>query len=201
MAKAPKNGNGQQGLMKDPGEAPCPESTARSASGILEEAFPKHSSSGFEWKTRAGLFHIPLICISYGRDVQGKIRVARGFLAVGQIAVGGIAIGPFAVGIMSIGLFSIGVLALGVLSFSLLLAVGQIACGTLAIGQVVVGLYGLGQTGWAKYLWSQSRTDMEAVAIFYTIKMMILHEGGVTFSEVIVGGLEWGKVWLLSIFK
>ncbi len=102
---------------------------------------------------------------------------------------------------MSIGLFSIGVLALGVCAFGLVLAVGQIACGVLAIGQVVVGLYGLGQTGWAKYLWSQARTDMEAVAMFHTVKMMILHEGGVTFPEVIVGGIEWGKAWLLSIFE
>ena len=137
-------------VVKDPREAPCLESAARSAHGTPEDGFPKHSLSGFEWKTRAGLFHIPLICISYGRDLQGKIRVAKGFLAVGQIAVGGIAIGPFAVGIMSIGLFSIGVLALGVLALGLLLAVGQIACGILAIGQVVVGLYGLGQTGWAR---------------------------------------------------
>ena len=106
-------------VVNDPREAPSPESAARSPHGTLEDGFPKHSLSGFEWKTRAGLFHIPLICISYGRDLQGKIRVARGFLAVGQIAVGGIAIGPFAVGIMSIGLFSIGVLALGVLALGL----------------------------------------------------------------------------------
>jgi hypothetical protein len=188
-------------VVNNPRAAPCPELDARSAHGTLDEGFPKHSLSGFEWKTRAGLFHIPLICISYGRDLQGRIRVARGFLAVGQIAVGGIAIGPFAVGIMSIGLFSIGVLALGVGAFGLLLGVGQLACGVLAIGQVVVGLYGLGQTGWAKYLWSQARTDMEAVAMFCTIKMMILHEGGFSFPEVIVGGLGWGKAWLLSIFE
>jgi hypothetical protein len=184
-------------LVADPRESPCPES----AHGTLEEGCPKHSLSGFEWKTRAGLFHVPLICISYGRDLQGKIRVARGFLAIGQIAVGGIAIGPFAVGIMSIGLISIGVLAVGVGAFGLLLGVGQIACGVLAIGQVVVGLYGLGQTGWAKYLWSPARTDMEAVSMFYTIKMMILHEGGFSLPEVIVGGAVWGKAWLLSIFE
>ncbi len=180
-------------------EAPATESSIQDAT--VEPARPKPSQSGFEWKTRIGLFGIPLVCVSYGRDIDGKIRVAKGFFAAGPIALGGFAIGGFAAGIISIGLLGIGVLCIAVWALGLLLAVGQMACGLLAIGQVVVGLYGLGQYGWAKYLWSEARTDMEAVAMFYTIKMMLLQEGGIKFREVIIGGVDWGKAWLLSMFK
>jgi hypothetical protein len=181
-------------------EAPGTELSDQSGRAVHEAERPKLVQSGFEWKTRVKLFGIPLICISYGRDLQGTIRVAKGFLAVGQIAIGGIAIGGFAAGLISIGLLSIGLLAAGVWALGLL-AVGQMACGLLAIGQVVVGLYGLGQIGWAKYLWSEARTDMEAVAMFHTIKMMLLQEGGIKLGEVIIGGADWGKSWLLSMFK
>jgi hypothetical protein len=185
---------------KDAQKVPVAEPSAQPEQAAPKEGKPKPVPSGFEWKTGIGVFGIPLICVSYGRNIQGKIRVARGFLAVGPIAVGGIAIGGFAAGIMPIGLLSIGLISLGVWAFGLM-AVGQMACGLVAIGQMVVGLYGLGQTGHAKYLWSPARTDMEAVAMFHTIKMMILEEGGIKLREMIVGGLVWGKAWLTSIFK
>lgn len=182
---------------EDPVAEPLPQTQQASKKG----GQPKPVPTGFEWKSRIGLFGIPLICISYGRNVQGKIRVAKGFLAVGPIAVGGIAIGGFASGILSFGLLAIGLISLGVWALGLLLAVGLMACGLVAIGQMVVGLYGLGQTGHAKYLWSPGRTDMEAVAMFHTIKTMILREGGISLREVIVGGLVWGKAWMMSFFK
>jgi hypothetical protein len=71
----------------------------------------------------------------------------------------------------------------------------------MAIGKVVCGLYGLCQVGWAKYMWSPGRTDMEAVSMFYTVRMMLLNEGGISFGEVIRGGYEWGSKWLRSLFK
>jgi len=161
----------------------------------------KHSPYGFEWKTRTSVFGIPLICISYGRDQFGKLRIARGLLAIGQFAVGGIVIAQFGVGILTIAQFAVGLLAFGQIVMGLLLGLGQIAGGAFAIGQLVCGLYGLGLAGWAKYLWSPGRTDMEAVSMFYTVKMMLLQEGGITFGEVIKGGYDWGSKWLLSIFE
>jgi len=159
------------------------------------------SACGFEWKTRASLFGLPLICVSYGRDSQGRTRIARGWLAVGQFAFGGIAIGQFGAGIVAIGQFVAGILSCGQLALGILMAVGQISCGVFAIGQIVVGIYGVGQIGWAKYLWCEWRTDMEAVSMFSTIKMMLLHEGGIRIEEVIKGGLRWGSDWLSSIVK
>ncbi|MGB9618257.1 MAG: hypothetical protein ACPL7J_13120, partial [Desulfomonilaceae bacterium] len=46
---------------------------------------------GFQWKTQRTLFGLPLVCIAFGRDEKGKIRVARGVVAVGQVAIGAVA--------------------------------------------------------------------------------------------------------------
>ena len=119
--------------------------------------------SGFEWKSRLGLFGIPLIHIAFGCNHRGRIRVAKGFIAVGQFAVGGITFCQFGVGV----LLAVGQLTAGLISL------GQLAVGLLAAGQLVAGLYGVGQAGWGRYLWTPERTDMEAVALFYTIAMRI----------------------------
>ncbi|MBI4962003.1 MAG: hypothetical protein HY913_01880 [Desulfomonile tiedjei] len=144
----------------------------------MPEEFNVRPTRGFEWKTRASLFRLPLICISYGYDSEGRTRVAKGWLAIGQFAFGGIVIGQFGAGILAFGQFAVGLFSFGQVALGLLVAVGQISCGLFAVGQVVVGVYGLGQIGWAKYLWSQWRTDMEAVSMFSTIKMILLREGG-----------------------
>jgi hypothetical protein len=168
---------------------------------MSEVCEPSRSVNGFEWKTRARLFGLPLICISYGRDGQGRTRVAKGWFAVGRFALGGIVVAQFGAGFLAVGQFVAGVLSCGQVALGLLLAAGQISCGVFAIGQIVAGVYGLGQIGWAKYLWSQQRTDMEAVSMFYTIKMLILGEGGIRIEEVIKGGVKWGSDWLYSISR
>ena len=175
-------------------------------SGPKDEAgsdttLPVHAPSGFEWKTKASLFGIPLVCVAYGRDERGKIRVARGFLAIGQFAVGGIVVAQFGAGLLAIGQFVTGGFVIGQLALGLLLAAGQVSCGLVSVGQVVAGIYGLWQAGYAKYLWSPGRTDMEAVSMFYTIKMMILQEGGITFGEVVRGAVDWGNQTLRTLFK
>ena len=47
-----------------------------------------------------------------------------------------------------------------------MLGVGQIATGYVAIGQVVLAYYGLGQIGLGEFIWTMSRRDAEAGAIF-----------------------------------
>jgi hypothetical protein len=129
---------------------------------------------GREWKSRAKLFGIPLVHVAYGTDEHGKIRVAKGFIAVGQFAVGAITVAQFGIGIIfGLGQFVAGLLVVGQVAIGLILGVGQLACGLFAIGQFVVGIYGLCQFGWARYMWSPERTDMEAVATFYTIQMKL----------------------------
>ncbi len=162
------SGAGKTSLCKEvsPERRPCEKKTDdwSAVSGL---------GSGFEWKTRAGLFGIPLVCVSFGRDHRGKSRVATGFVAIGRYAVGGIAIGQVAVGAISIGQFTLGVGAFGQLAAGVLAGFGQLALGAYAVGQIVVGVYGKGQLGWATYLWSSGRTDMEAVAMFGHIEWLV----------------------------
>ena len=132
------------------------------------------TGTGFEWKTRANILGIPLIHVAFGRDKQGKLRVAKGVLAIGQFAIGLVGVGQFGIGMLfGFGQFMCGLVILAQFAVGGILGVGQFATGVLAVGQVATGWYALCQAGWAKYLWSQSRVDMEAVALFSTIKMQL----------------------------
>ncbi len=128
---------------------------------------------GFEWKTRRTLFGLPLVCIAFGRDERGRVRVARGIVAVGQLAIGAVAIAQFGVGFI----FSLGQAVCGLFAFGQLAAgfgvVGQAAVGYLALGQIALGVYAMAQLGWGTFLWSGGRQDMEVLSVFYTIKMIL----------------------------
>jgi hypothetical protein len=134
-----------------------------------------------EWKTRAWVFGIPLICVAYGTDAQGRPIVAKGLIAVGQFAVGLVAIGQIGIGLIGVGQLAIGVIAFGQVAFGLLAGFGQLAVGMFAGGQLVIGKYARGQFGWAEYLWSPHRTDMEAVAMFESIEWLVRQ--------------DWSTIW------
>ncbi len=155
--------------------------------------------SGFHWRTRAHLFGLPLLCIAFGCDDRGKLRKAKGWIAIGQFAVGVIAIGQFAAGVVGIGQFALGVASIGQLAVAPLVGFGQVAVGTYAVGQVVIGQYARGQTGWASFLWSPGRTDMEAVAMFETIEWFFRQDLA-TQWEALRFSIELGVKQLLSIF-
>jgi hypothetical protein len=101
---------------------------------------------GYEYKSEKRIFGMPLVHVAFGRDEQGKLRVAKGVIAIGQFAKGGIAIGQFALGAV----FALGQFALAPI------ALGQFALGILSAGQFGIGIVGgLGMfaTGiWAKGL-------------------------------------------------
>ncbi len=169
-------------------------------SSVSHEASPSESGYGFHWQTSWKLFGLPLCCISFGRNSSGRARIAKGWISIGKIAVGLIAIGQFSLGIISLGIVGVGLIAVGQVAAGILFGLGQISTGIMAIGQVVIGHFGLGQIGWATYLWSQNWTDMEAVAAFSSVRMMILNEGGIEFGEVMRGAIDWGTDWLKSVF-
>ncbi len=157
-------------------------------------------TAGYYWTTRAHLFGLPLICIAFGSDLNGKSRVAKGFIAVGQFAVGGIVVAQFGLGIIGIGQFIFGVAALGQLALGLLVGFGQISAGIFSVGQIVAGMYGMGQMGWATYLWSPGRTDMEAVAMFNSVTWLFQQEPTTVWNAAKFGlTLFWE--WLTSFFK
>ena len=131
---------------------------------------PASRGSGFEWRSRANLFGIPLIHVAFGRDNTGRMRVAKGFVAIGQLAVGLITIAQFGIGVIfGFGQFVTGLTGIGQVALAVILGIGQFATGLIAIGQVVLAVFGLAQAGWATYLWSPDRVDMEAVAMFHTL--------------------------------
>lgn len=142
--------------------------------GAARPADHNWKGTGIEWKSRATVLGIPLVHVAFGRDRQGKLRVAKGIIAIGQFAVGLFTVAQFGIGIIfGLGQFVLGIAVLGQFAVGLLLGVGQFATGVLAVGQFVFGIYGLCQTGWAKYLWTPTHVDMEAVAMFSTIKMRV----------------------------
>ena len=177
------------------------ESCGGSESGDLAtELRGAISSEGIEWKTRIGLFGLPLVCVSFGQDAAGRLKVAKGFIAIGHRAVGGITISQFGVGVVSIGQFSLGIASVGQVALGVLTGIGQLGVGIFAVGQLVVGLYGRGQMGWAQYMWSPYRTDLEAVAMFDSITWLFHQEPAVVL-DVIKFGLTLGYRWILSFFS
>jgi len=64
----------------------------------LESAF-----AGYEYKSSATLFGMPLIHIVSGPGSGGTLKPAKGFIAIGNVAIGVIAIGGIAVGLVALG--------------------------------------------------------------------------------------------------
>lgn len=153
----------------------CPEcgkqvsNKARSCPGcgfVFRSIYP----TGFEWKSKANIRGIPFVHVCFGFMRPGVPRVAKGIIAIGQFAVGLICIAQFGVGFLfGLGQFMISVISIGQFSAGALIGIGQFTCGILAIGQVAVGHYAICQWGFATYMWSPARVDMEAVALFHTI--------------------------------
>jgi hypothetical protein len=128
---------------------------------------PTWSGCGFEWKSARTHGGYPLIHVAFGKDSRGKWRVAKGIIAIGQFALGLVTVAQFGVGLLfGFGQFLIGRIVLAQIAGGLALGVGQVAAGYVAVGQVVLAYYGLGQIGLAKFLWSTSRGDPEAIQFF-----------------------------------
>jgi hypothetical protein len=118
-----------------------------------------HYGWGYEYKSEAELYGLPLIHIAQGIDPQtGTPRVARGIIAIGNMAIGVFALGGFALGGVTIGGASVGIFALGGLalggvtfggvSIGVLLAVGGLAVSTAyAVGGLALAPNYIGGNG------------------------------------------------------
>jgi hypothetical protein len=98
---------------------------------------------GYEYKSKFRLFGMPFIHVAHGFDpVTGGMRVARGFIAIGNVAIGVFALGGIALGIFSVGGISLGIAALGGMAFAVVAAFGGMAVGGyLALGGLAVSGY------------------------------------------------------------
>ncbi|HKK04238.1 MAG TPA: hypothetical protein VKA50_00135 [Gammaproteobacteria bacterium] len=135
-----------------------------------------------EFKSHASLLGLPWLHYTYGICPEtGRRIVAKGVVAVGRLAAGVVAIGHAAVGVIGIGQLGIGLLgglgqaaigayALGQVALGAQAGVGQLATGRTAVGQMAYGTYVLAQLGEGKHVWSQARTDREAVLYFQALR-------------------------------
>lgn len=124
---------------------------------------------GFEWRAQTEIAGWPLIHIAIGRK-NGKLLVAKGWIAIGQFALGLITVAQFGVGLLfGFGQFIFGFTAIAQFALAIYCGIGQIATGYIAVGQFVLGYYGLAQMGLAKHIWSTTHRDPEAVRFFTEI--------------------------------
>ncbi|MEO0216725.1 MAG: hypothetical protein ABIL70_09820 [candidate division WOR-3 bacterium] len=131
---------------------------------------------GFEWESDFEILGIPLIHIAVGRDENGKIRIAKGIIAIGQFAIGLITIAQFGIGILfGIGQFMLGIATIAQFAIGILFGLGQFATGYIVIGQFVYGWYALCQFGFAKYMWSPKIKDPEVIEFFRNLWERIAH--------------------------
>ncbi len=106
-------------------------------------------AAGYEWRSARSWLDVPLVHVAFGRDAQGKVRVARGVIAIGQQAVGVVAVGIVARGVIAVGLVALGLVALGFVSVAAV-ALGVNAVGAAAFGVVAAGYMagGVAPIGW-----------------------------------------------------
>jgi tRNA A-37 threonylcarbamoyl transferase component Bud32 len=132
---------------------------------------------GFEFRSKATLFGLPLVHIATGTDpVTGRRRVAKGIVAFGDIAKGVIAFGGIAMGGLTFGGITMGVVPIGGLGFGLfpfagmavglVLGYGGVVVAPIAIGGLAVGWYAVGGTALAVHALGSHARDPVAKEFF-----------------------------------
>lgn len=108
--------------------------------GAPKPALQDYKGSGFEWASKATLFGVPLVHVAFGRDRNGKRRVAGGIVAVGQFGIGVVTVAQIGVGLIGIGQFIVGMGVIAQVAFASVASLGQFATGAvLCIGQFAAG--------------------------------------------------------------
>lgn len=144
--------------------------------GVPSPANREYLGTGFEWKSKITIYGYPLIHIAVGKDANGKLRVAKGIIAIGQFGIGLITIAQFGVGILfGLGQFIFGLTTIAQFAIGILFGLGQFATGYIAIGQIAFGWYVLCQFGFAKYIWSPKIKDPQAIEFFRQLLEKIKH--------------------------
>jgi len=131
---------------------------------------------GFEWHSGMEFYGYPLVCIAGGKDENGRMRVAKGWLAIGQFAIGLIAFAQVGIGaLFGFGQCIFGVTAIAQAAITPLFGVGQIATGYVAIGQLAMGYYALGQVAVGIHTWMPGHSDPAAVEFFRQLWQWLRH--------------------------
>jgi hypothetical protein len=115
--------------------------------GALLSGWYGWSGYSYEYRSSTTILGWPLLHVCSGIDpATGRLRIARGVVAIGNVAVGVLAIGGLACGLFTVGGASIGLLlAVGGAALGLGVSVGGLAVGSIAIGGAAVGfVYAVG---------------------------------------------------------
>jgi len=140
---------------------------------------------GLDYRSKATLFGLPWLHVTSGIDPQtGRVRVAKGIIAIGDraqgvVAFGGLATGGFAFGGLAIGVFAfgggaLGLVALGGLAVALLAALGGGAIAPIAVGGAALGYLadgGRGGTAIGTHVLDALTTDPVAERFFRSLPM------------------------------
>jgi hypothetical protein len=94
------------------------EALACPSCGAPHPSRQKWDGWGYEYKSSAEIFGLPLLHISFKYRPNKVPVVARGVIAIGQFAVGLITISQFGVGLISISQFTIALFALAQFAFA-----------------------------------------------------------------------------------
>ncbi len=132
---------------------------------------------GIDYRSKLTLFGRPLVHVAFGLDpFTGRMRIARGIVAIGNVAIGGLALGGISVGLVSLGglgaglLVGIGGLGMGGLALGGvaigLVALGGGAAGLVAVGGGAAGYYASGGSAWGAHVLDATTRDPEAVRFF-----------------------------------
>jgi len=94
--------------------------------GAPNPARDKWDGWGFEYKSKAEMFGLPLVHISFKYRSNRVPVVAKGILAIGQFAYGFITISQFGIGLISISQFTVALYALAqfALGYSIIAQIG-----------------------------------------------------------------------------
>lgn len=131
-------------------------------------------SEGYEYKSQACLYGIPLVHIRFSSGFR-QPAVAKGIIAIGNIAVGVVSLGAVATGIFSFGGISLG----------LLLAFGATALGSVSLGGIGIGIFACGGIAIGYHA-------MGGVAVAAELAV-----GGVAIGRVAIGDAAYGEYTLL----
>jgi hypothetical protein len=99
---------------------------------------------GYEYKSSLTIFGMPFVHIVYGPGPGGRLKPAKGFIAIGNVAIGVIAVGGFALGLISIAGVGLGLISLAGMAIGILGGAGGFAVGYVAVGGIAIGVYSIG---------------------------------------------------------
>jgi hypothetical protein len=124
--------------------------------GLIEKLPPAlRMHFGFDYRSAATLFGLPLLHVAMGVDpATGRQRVAKGIVAIGGRAKGVFAFGGFAQGLiafggvamggLAMGGVSLGIISMGGLALALFFAYGGVAVAPWALGGICAGYIAVG---------------------------------------------------------